>query len=317
MIKPFFARVEHSRPVFPTVLLAASLFLLAVGCTAKSTAQPTPVSPSATSTPVPVATTAVPIPTQTPEPLAVRVNGEGVVLAEFEAELRQLQEADQALGKSATPEEQRQKVLDNLVDTLLLAQEAGKDGFVLDEAGLQAETGRLAGELGGEQALKDWMVKNGFTEAAFPSALRRQMAAAWQRDRIASQVPQEAEQIHARQIFTTDEEIANRALEQVNLPGVNFAAQALRYDPVTGGDLGWFPRGYLVQPEVEEAAFKLQPGEISPVVKTQVGFHIIQVIARAPARALSADARRVLQHKALQEWVRKQRETSQVEVLLP
>jgi peptidyl-prolyl cis-trans isomerase C len=264
-----------------------------------------------------VATTAVPTPTQTPEPLALRINGEGIPLAEYDADLRQLQEADQGLGKNTAADQQRQQVLDNFTSTLLLAQGAAADGFQLDDAGLKAEIERMAGEMGGEQALTDWMTRYGYTTATFPVVLRRQMAAAWERDRIAAKVPQEAEQIHARQILTQDETIANRALEQVKLPGVNFASQALRYDPVTGGDLGWFPRGYLIQPEVEEAAFKLQPGDISAVIKSQVGFHIIQIIAREPARVLSPEARRVLQHKAIQEWVNQQREASKVEVLLP
>jgi peptidyl-prolyl cis-trans isomerase C len=259
----------------------------------------------------------VPTPTQTPEPLALRVNGEGIALVEYNADLKQLQEADQSLGKNTTPEQQRQQVLDNFTATLLLAQGAAADGFTLDDAGLKAEMDRLAGEMGSEQALTDWMNKYGYTPAAFQVSLRRQMAAAWERDHLAAQVPQDAEQIHARQILTQDEDLAKRALDQVKLPGVNFAAQALRYDPETGGDLGWFPRGYLLQPEVETAVFALQPGEISGVVKSQVGYHIIQVIAREQSRPLSPDARRVLQHKAIQDWVNKQREASKVEVLLP
>ncbi len=258
-----------------------------------------------------------PTPTQTPEPLALRVNGEGILLAEYEAGLRQLQEADQILGKTETLEEQRQQVVDDLTETLLLAQAAVKEGFQMDQAALDAEKNRMADKIGGERALEDWMAKYGYTSNTFLITLRRQMAAAWERDRIAAQVPETAEQIHARQILTQDETIANRALEQVKVPGVNFAAQAQRYDTITGGDLGWFPRGYLMQQEVEDAAFQLQPGEISPVIKSQVGYHIIQVISREPARELSSDARRVLQHKALQEWVLAQREFSQIEVLLP
>ncbi|MBE0696360.1 MAG: peptidylprolyl isomerase [Anaerolineaceae bacterium] len=308
---------DGSRSIFLTVSIFAAICLLSVACTSKLTPAPSPVQPTATVSPVPVATTAVPTPTQTPEPLALRINGEGILLAEYDAELRQIQEADQSLAKNAVVEQQRQQVLDNLTATLLLAQGAAADGFELDDAGLKAEIDRLAGEMGGEQALTDWMTKYGYSAATFPIALRRQMAAAWERDRIAAQVPQDAEQIHARQILTQDETIANRALEQVKLPGVNFASQALRYDPVTGGDLGWFPRGYLIQAEVEDAAFKLQPGEISGVIKSQVGYHILQIIAREPARPLSPDARRVLQHKAIQEWVSKQREASKVEVLLP
>jgi len=242
----------------------------------------------------------------------LRVNQQGVSIAEYQAELAQLQQAQQALGKTAVPEEQRQKVIDNLVDNLLLAQGAAENGYIVDDAALQATVDRL-----GAEAVQAWMASSGYDEAAFRAALRRQIAAAWQRDQIAAAAPTEAEQVHARQILTIDEDIANRALDYVKIPGTNFAAYAYQYDAQTGGDLGWFPRGYLTQPVVEEAAFALQPGEISPVIKSSVGFHILQVIAREPARLISPDARRVLQHKALQSWLQARRDASQIEILLP
>lgn len=265
----------------------------------------------------PATATPAPTPTATPEPLALRVNDQGISLAEYQAELGQLQEALKTLNKTLTPEQQRQQVLDNLTDTLLLAQGAQADGYQADDAAIQAEIDRLGQQLGGAQAVQAWATQRGYTEAAFRAALARQLAAAWERDKIAASVPTTAEQIHARQILTTDESVANRALEQVKVPGTDFAAYAFRYDAQTGGDLGWFPRGYLTQPEVEAAAFQLQPGEISPVIKSAIGYHIIQVIARDPARPLTPDARRVLQHKALQDWLTARRATSKIEVLAP
>ena len=63
--------------------------------------------------------------------------------------------------------------------------------------------------------------------------------------------------------------------------GADFAALASRYseDPgskAQGGDLGYFGRGRMVAP-FEEAAFKLQPGQVSPVVETPFGYHVIRL----------------------------------------
>jgi parvulin-like peptidyl-prolyl isomerase len=68
--------------------------------------------------------------------------------------------------------------------------------------------------------------------------------------------------------------------------GENFASLASKYsDDSTkqrGGELGWFQRGQMVKP-FEEAAFALQAGQISGVVKTQYGLCIIKVEGKRTA----------------------------------
>ena len=69
--------------------------------------------------------------------------------------------------------------------------------------------------------------------------------------------------------------------------GEDFAALALAYsdDPgskAQGGDLGWFARDQGLVKEFEDAAFSLEPGKLSDPVKTQFGYHLIQVDEKDP-----------------------------------
>jgi peptidyl-prolyl cis-trans isomerase C len=156
----------------------------------------------------------------------------------------------------------------------------------------------------------------GYTPESFRSALRRADSAAWMRDQILASVPAKMEQVRARQILLRTEEGALQVEQQAKAPGTNFATLAAGYDLVTRGDLYWFPRGYLNEPAVEDAAFALQPGEISGIVRSEIGFHILQVVARE-VRPLSADARLVLQRKALAAWLQERRQSAQVDILVP
>jgi len=83
------------------------------------------------------------------------------------------------------------------------------------------------------------------------------------------------------------EDVLNKAKH-----GGNFADLAKQYSEDTtkdkGGDLGWIVRGQTV-PEFEAAAFSLPKGTISDLVKTQYGFHIIQVVDRETARTQTLD----------------------------
>ncbi len=198
----------------------------------------------------------------------------------------------------------------------MLAQAAEKAGHAVDDAALDQRIQALASQVGGDAALADWQQRNGYSAVSFRAALRAELMAAWQRDQIAAAVPQTAEQVHARQILVLDEALANTIHSRLD-NGVEFATLARQYDPVTGGELGWFPRGYLTQSAVDEAAFALQPGQYSAVVHSAIGYHIIQVTERDPAHPLAPEARRVMQQKALQDWLQQQRSASQIEVLLP
>lgn len=83
------------------------------------------------------------------------------------------------------------------------------------------------------------------------------------------------------------EEILKRARA-----GEDFAELAYKYSSddwrVKGGDLGLLHRGRLI-PELEDVAFKLRPGEISDLIETIYGYHIIRLEERLPPTQLSFD----------------------------
>lgn len=70
-----------------------------------------------------------------------------------------------------------------------------------------------------------------------------------------------------------------QAMRDEVLAGADFAELARRNSDCPsgedGGDLGYFGRGQMV-PEFDQATFKLQPGEVSDVVETAFGYHLIQ-----------------------------------------
>ena len=247
--------------------------------------------------------------------MALTVNGEGVTVVEFDAEVANYTASQSALGREVDSASATSAVIDDIVAQMLLAQAAHANGFTLDDAALQARIDSLEEELGGADALEAWKNAHGFGESAFRSALKRSVESAWMRDKIISSVPPTAEQVHIQQILLYNEETARTFLTQLN-GGADFDDLAFKADPVTRGDLGWTPRGYLLDPKIEEVAFNLNVGEYSDVISTDVGFHILRVLARDPARPLSPDAMLTLQERALNQWIEEQRQQAEI-VLAP
>ena len=219
-------------------------------------------------------------------------------------------------AKHQPPKSQKKLVLDDLIAQTLLAQAAVKAGHTVDDTALQTRIDELSTNLGGQEKLADWIIRNGYGDDSFQSTLRRSMLAAWQRDELFAAVPITAEQVHARQILVLHEQTANDLYAQLQA-GADFATLAYRYDPLTGGDLGWFPRGVLTQPAVEKAAFSLKPGEYSSVIPTGFGYHLVQVIDKDPAHALSPEALRAAQQKALETWITEQTASAAIQVQVP
>jgi parvulin-like peptidyl-prolyl isomerase len=247
--------------------------------------------------------------------MAITVNADGIPVNEFNAELARFKAAQTALGSTISDDQALQAVRDDLVSQLLLAQGAVEAGFVIDDTALQQRIDTLASQIGGPDKLTAWQQTHGYTEESFRVALRRAAASAWMRDKITSSVPSTAEQVHVRQILLYNEDVAKNYYNQLQA-GADFDQLAAQVDPVTRGDIGWFPRGYLVEKAVEDAAFSLEAGKYSAIIPGEVGFHIIKTLEIQADRPLSPDALLALQKRALVDWLASRRQQSSI-VLAP
>jgi peptidyl-prolyl cis-trans isomerase C len=287
------------------LLLVVSISLFISSCSNRNNPTPTAALPTETAQPA----------TPTSLPMAIRINGSGILLTDYQEDYQRLESALKSMGKTITPDEMKTRVIDNLVGSELLNQAAKKNGYSLTEQDISSHIDQLTQTMGGPDAFNAWKKSMFYSDESFHRSVERSMGSAWQRDQILKSLPDKAEQVHARQILFVHEENAIAYRQKID-SGSDFAELAKEADPVTGGDLGWFPKGYL-QPEVETAAFTLQPGEVSAVIKSAIGYHLVQVIEKDPARLVDPDAKTILQHNAINEWVKQETAKSKIEILVP
>jgi parvulin-like peptidyl-prolyl isomerase len=293
-----------------SIKLAVGLLLMVFVIAACSN-QPTPTVVETPTVGVPTGTATPVEPTPTPEPAAAIVNGERISLAFFEREVERYLLAQEAMAQSTTDVSlARQAVLNELIDQALLGQAARVAGETVSDAEVEARIVALSEE--GDLAA--WMAEWGYTEEEIFDILKSQLLAGIQRDTIIESVPEIVEQVELRQVFAYTPTGATNAIANLNA-GTPFEEVAFLYEPETGGYLGWVPRGYLLVPAVEDAAFNLPVGEHSEIIESDIGYHIVLVLDRGD-HPLTSDARLTLQRQALQDWLATQRENSTIEVLI-
>jgi peptidyl-prolyl cis-trans isomerase C len=275
---------------------------LLIGCSPKENPTPTlvptlsPLTATATPSPPPPPT-ATPPPTPTEVPLAARVNGQPVLLADFEREVARARGA-------ATP----QQVLEGMIEMLLLEQAAVAAGITVTEEEVNAIV-QADIESQGREAFETWLAANDMTEEEYWAARRNELLVQRAQMQIPEELPATAEHVHARHILVATQQEAEAILAQLQ-DGADFATLAQTYslDVTTrdrGGDLDFFPRGVLLAPELEEAAFSLAPGQISGVVHSELlGYHIVQVLEREerPISETNLEIIKANQREIVRRW---------------
>ncbi|MEA2757894.1 MAG: peptidyl-prolyl cis-trans isomerase [Methylobacteriaceae bacterium] len=197
-------------------------------------------------------------------------------------------------------------ILDYLIDAKLVAQKAEADK--ISEG---PEFARKVAYYRDKVLMEDLLGKVA-KDAASDAAIQKTY------DDVAKQQKPE-EEVRARHILVETEPDAQAALKRVKA-GEDFAkvANEMSKDPGSkGGELGWFTRERMV-PEFADAAFKMQPGQISDPVKSQFGWHVIQVEERRqkqfpPLDQVRDQVTRYVVQKSQSELILKLREQAKVE----
>ncbi|MFQ5854421.1 MAG: peptidylprolyl isomerase [Anaerolineae bacterium] len=239
-----------------------------------------------------------------------------------------------------------QTVLDNVIEQVFIEQKAAEEGITVTDQEVQEAIERALGFTGDEPAptaptdagvtttlpagsvtreefneryrnfLETLKTQAGVSESQYREILRGELLREKIRELIAADVPVTAPQVHARHILVETEEEAQEIRQRL-LDGEDFAtvAKELSTDTGTaekGGDLGWFGLGTMV-PEFEKVAFNEPIGKISEPVKSQSGYHIIEVLERDDNRALSPSELDEARQNSFSRWLDERRASSDIQ----
>ena len=263
------------------------------------------------------------------EVAAAAVNGVPIPMSDVQRVAgnfkRQNFEPDETAEGTTREEKIYYTVLNRLVEQEVVLQEADQVGLVVDEAEVDASIAQFQVNAGGREALLAFLDQVGASLEDFRKDMRINLIIQKYIDEVLTTAievsdaeiqayydenPDQFEpkpEVRARHILFTlnagagdlEKAAVRQRAEEVLVrarQGEDFAAlaQETSEDKTTspnGGDLNWFGRGRMVAP-FDSAAFALDPGEISGLVLTQFGFHIIKSEEKRMSEAKTLEASR-------------------------
>jgi peptidyl-prolyl cis-trans isomerase C len=257
-----------------------------------------------------------PLPAELPDVLA-RVNGQPVTKADFDRLVKNVE-----AGRGPIPADKRDEVLRSVLDQLItysvLKQEAAARKLTVSDADVDAQVAQMQKQFPSEAEFNTALAARNATvaqlkaDARVDMAINKMMEAELASTTAATDADaqdfytknpdkfKQGETVRASHILVKVEESADDAMKKVARSkidavlkrakaGEDFAALAKENSAdgsaAQGGDLGFFPRGQMV-PAFDQAVFALKPGEISEVVTTQFGYHIIKLTEKKEASTI-------------------------------
>lgn len=249
--------------------------------------------------------------------VVAKVNGEEIKKDQLLEEANKLKGQLTQMGQPerANSQEFYREVLDGIIARTLLSQAAKAQGITATDEDAKKEIDQLKGRFPNAEAFQQALAAQKMTEQDLIAEARRQMlvqkyvetkvlntvnvSEAASKDFYEKNKEQmkRPEQVHARHILIrVDPKAADADKQKAKAKAQDILARAKKgedfaklasessEDPgskANGGDLSWFSRGQMVEP-FEKAAFALQPNQISDLVETQFGYHVIQTLEKKP-----------------------------------
>jgi len=252
--------------------------------------------------------------------VAAKVNSEIITLSVIEERAEILRQKYVGAPISISEQDLLKEALNMVIEERLQIQEGKKFGFVIDEDAVDAAMEEIIkkNDLADGQ-LQEMLKREGRTLKSYKNHIRDQiMVSKITRFEIGNRVKVSEKSIikyykenqkefwqegkvKARHILFiaergSSEKIRREKLQQAKKillklrKGNDFAKLAMKYSEdisaSNGGDVGFVGRGKMV-PEFEEAVFNLKPGQVSDIVKTEYGYHIIKVEEVLPGKTLT------------------------------
>jgi len=198
-------------------------------------------------------------------------------------------------------------VLDNMITEEVVGQEAKAKNITLTDADIDADIAAIKLDYGTDENFQSVLAYSGMTEDDLKKTMKiqtlirlllqgevnvtdEQVQAYF--DENKATLGGSEEQVRASHILVTDKELAEDILKQLK-DGADFAELAAKHGTdgtaTQGGDLGFFTYGTMVEP-FSKAAFALDVNELSDVVETEFGYHIILKTDYKPATEADFDS---------------------------
>lgn len=247
--------------------------------------------------------------TPSKQPVAAMVNDQPILLAALDSAVNQRLDGIRSVGDPipADMNALRLSVLDSLITQVLIEQAAAIQNITVTDADVETEVQADINIAGGQAKWQTQLDANHLTTEEYRIGLRSALVTQKMRDIVTKSSCVAVEQIHARHILVADETLAKQ-IESKIAGGADFAQLAGQFSldittKQTGGDLGWFARGQLLQKSVEDSAFNLPINQVSNPVKSDLGYHIIQTLERVKDRPVDPDTCSKLAQRDFERWI--------------